>query len=304
MPTLYIVGTPIGNLEDLTYRAARVLGQVSLVAAEDTRITRKLLNHLGLRVPLTSYHQHNQQARLPELLAALQSGDVALVTDAGMPGISDPGSELAAQAAAAGFPVEVIPGVSAVTTALAASGLPADSFFFLGFLPRRGEERRARLTMVSILPDTLVIFEAPHRLQATLQDLLAVLGDRHMAVCRELTKLHQEVFRGSISQAIQHFQTPRGEFTLVVAGAGIEAVGTASEAPNLDAARQELARLRQSGARAREAVAQVSAALGIPRKLAYQLWLETGDHPHPFDGAQGRPNLPPWQGGRDKNSPP
>jgi 16S rRNA (cytidine1402-2'-O)-methyltransferase len=276
MGTLYVVGTPIGNLEDLTRRAARVLGQVALIAAEDTRVTRKLLSHLGLHVPLTSYHQHNWPSKLPVLLAALESGDVALVTDAGMPGVSDPGSELVAQAAAAGFPVEVIPGVSAVTTALAVSGLSADAFLFLGFLPRRGKERRARLEAVAGSPGTLVIFEAPHRVRTTLEDLLAALGNRQIAVCREMTKLHQEVFRGTIAEAIGHFLEPRGEFTLVVSGAPEGAPGTTPATPDLEAARQELARLRQSGARAREAVAQVAQATGLPRKTVYQLWLEAG----------------------------
>ncbi len=276
MGTLYVVGTPIGNLEDLTRRAARVLGQASLIAAEDTRVTRKLLSHLGLHVPLTSYHRHNWQSKLPELLAALASSDVALATDAGMPGISDPGAELVAAAAAAGFPVEVIPGVSAVTTALAASGLSADAFQFLGFLPRRGKVRRAQLSEVAASPATLVIFEAPHRVPDTLADLLAALGDRPLAVCRELTKFHEEVFRGTISQAIGHFQEPRGEFTLVVAGASKDTPGAAVAAPGLEVARQELARLRQSGARAREAVGQVAQATGLPRKTVYQLWLEGG----------------------------
>ena len=148
MGTLYIVGTPIGNLEDLTPRAARILGQVHLVAAEDTRVTRKLLNHLGVRVRVTSYHRHNWQRRTPELLEALTTGDIALVTDAGMPGISDPGSELVAQVAAQGFEVDVIPGVSSVPTALAISGLDANSFLFLGFLPRRAKQRRERLESV------------------------------------------------------------------------------------------------------------------------------------------------------------
>jgi 16S rRNA (cytidine1402-2'-O)-methyltransferase len=204
---------------------------------------------------------------------------VALVTDAGMPGVSDPGAELAAAAAAAGFPVEVIPGVSAVTAALAASGMSADAFLFLGFLPRRGKERRARLAAVAGSPDTLVVFEAPHRVQQALQDLLAALGDRRIAVCRELTKLHEEVFRGTISQAIEHFSQPRGEFTLVVAGAGEGPPGAPPAAPGLDAAeaaRQELARLRQSGARAREAVAQVALALGLNRREVYRLWLDLG----------------------------
>ncbi len=274
MGTLYVVGTPIGNLEDLTLRAARVLGQVSLIAAEDTRVTRRLLNHLEIHTPLTSFHQHNWRSKLPILLKALESGDVALVTDAGMPGVSDPGSDAVAQAAAL-FPVEVVPGVSAVTTALAVSGLPGDEFLFLGFLPRRRKDRRARLESLESTPQTLVIFEAPHRVTATLADLLAALGDRQMAVCRELTKLHQEVFRGPLSQAVERFQSPRGEFALVVAGATETPSPTGPAESDLAAAGERLRQLRDSGARAREAVALVSQASGIPRRTVYQLWLQT-----------------------------
>lgn len=274
MGTLYVVGTPIGNLEDVTVRAARVLGEVSLVAAEDTRVSRRLLNHLGVRVPCVSCNEHNWRQRLPELLRALETGDVALVTDAGMPGVSDPGAAIVAAVADEGNSVVAIPGPSAVTTALAVSGMQADSFTFLGFLPRRGRERRERLAGAAAIPDTLVIFESPHRLRATLADLLGVLGDRRMAVCRELTKLHEEVWRGRISEAIDYFEAPRGEFVLVVAGAGaaVELEGQAS----LEEAQEMLAALRQSGSRAREAVAEVMAATGLPRSEVYRMWVETG----------------------------
>ena len=235
-----MVGTPIGNLEDLTYRAARLFGQVSLVAAEDTRVTRRLLNHLGIRVPLTSYNQHNQRAKSPAILETLADGDVALVTDAGMPGISDPGAELVSLAAGAGFAVEVVPAVSAVTTALAASGFPGDAFMFLGFLPRRSRDRRALLQTVGSSPLTLIIFEAPHRVSFALRDLLAVLGDRDIAVCREMTKLYEEVWRGPLSHAMQHFAEPRGEFTLVVRGAPVEQGATGPAPGDLELARQRL----------------------------------------------------------------
>ena len=277
MGILYVVGTPIGNLEDLTYRAARVLGQVSLVAAEDTRVTRRLLNHLGIRVPLTSYNQHNWRAKSPAILEALADGDVALVTDAGMPGISDPGAELVSLAAGAGFAVEVIPAVSAVTAALAGSGFSGDAFMFLGFLPRRSRDRRALLQTVGSSPLTLIIFEAPHRVRFALNDLLAVLGDRDIAVCREMTKLYQEVWRGPLSQAIHHFAEPRGEFTLVVRGAPADQPATGPAPDDLELARQELARLREAGTPARDAVAIVAEALGIPRNAVYRLWLDTVD---------------------------
>ena len=207
MGTLYVVGTPIGNLEDLTRRAVRVLGQVSLVAAEDTRVTRKLLSHLSIHAPLVSYHSRNWQSRLPSVLDALTSGDVALVSDAGMPVVSDPGSELVSAARDSGNRVEVVPGPSAVTAALAVSRLPGDNFLFLGFLPRQGKLRSSKLRAVAAYPAPfgppaapIIIFESPHRLRATLQDLLTVFGDRDLAVCRELTKVHEEVFRGSVSQ--------------------------------------------------------------------------------------------------------
>lgn len=278
MGTLYIVGTPIGNLEDITRRAARVLGEVDLIAAEDTRVSRRLLSHLDIHVPLTSYHQHNWQARLPSILEALASGDVALVTDAGMPGISDPGSELVARAAEAGFPVEVVPGVSALTAALAASGLPGDSFQFMGFLPRRGKDRRSQLESIAQLPQTLVVFEAPHRLKVTLQDMLAVLGDRQISACRELTKLHQEVFRGTISQSLEHFDLPRGEFVLVIAGAADEKSTTLENAlPDLSEIASQLQELRKSGTKAREAVALVAQASGLPKNRVYELWLQSRD---------------------------
>ena len=274
MGKLFVVGTPIGNLEDLTVRAARVLGQVGLVAAEDTRVTRRLLSHLGVRVPLISYHAHNQRSRLPKLLEALEAGDVALVSDAGMPAVSDPGSDLVCGAAAAGFIVEVIPGVSAVTSALALSGLSADAFFFLGFLPRRRKERRERLGRAASLLETLVIFEAPHRLRATLLDMLAELGDRPMAVCRELTKLHEEVFRGSISTAVEHFQAPLGEIVLVVQGAPEEAPPGSLSADELLSVRHHLAQLREGGSSAKDAVAQVAGAFDLPKNAVYRLWLE------------------------------
>ena len=276
MGTFYIVGTPIGNLGDITGRAARVLSEVDLIAAEDTRITRRLLNHLGLRTPLVSCNQHNWQARLPSLRQALESGDVAMVTDAGMPAVSDPGSEIAA-AVAAGFPLEVIPGPSAVTAALAVAGLPADSFLFLGFLPRRRQERQAALAQVAALPYTLVIFEAPHRLRPALEDLWSTLGDRQIAVCRELTKRHEEVHRSSIAAALEHFTNPRGEFVLVVAGRAAVKESDAPEeltADKIAAAREQLMKNIQQGMRARAAVAAVTAATGLPHREVYRLWLE------------------------------
>ena len=281
MPTLYIVGTPIGNLEDLTPRAARVLGEVSLVAAEDTRVSRRLLSHLGIRPRTTSFHQHNWRDKLDGVLAELARGDVALVTDAGMPGISDPGSELVAAAAQAGFKVEVVPGPSAVTAALALSGFPGDAFLFLGFLPRRKKERQTSLRQVSSSAVPLVLFEAPHRLRATLADLDTVLGDRPLAVCRELTKLHEEVFRGTAAQALDHFASPRGEVVVVLQGNQSGVGGKSEEIPGDDLAKDEelrhkLSGLRQAGVRAKEAVAQVADATGLAKNRVYRVWVEMG----------------------------
>ena len=268
--TLYVVGTPIGNLEDLSPRAARVLREVALVAAEDTRVTRRLLAHIGARPRLLSFHENNWRDRLERILDALETGDAALVSDAGMPGISDPGRELVAAAGARGFRVESVPGPSAVTTALAVSGLAADSFLFLGFLPRRKRERQARLREVCDSRTTLVLFEAPHRVRATLEDIALVLGERPIAVCRELTKLHEEVFRGTASGALRHFDAPLGEFTIVVAGAE-----AAPEAPGDDGeARAFLAEEVSEGKRSREAIDEAVARFGVSRNHAYRLWLE------------------------------
>ena len=272
MHTLYIIGTPIGNLEDVTLRALRTLREVSLIAAEDTRVTRRLLARYGIDTPLVSYHEHSGPRRLSELLAALGEGDVALVSDAGMPGVNDPGARLAGMAADAGASVVVVPGASAVTSAVALAGIAARSWSHLGFLPRRASDRKRLLRSVASRPDALVAFETPHRLRAALSDALDALGDRRVAVCRELTKLHEETFRGTLSEALAHFTEPRGEFTLVVEGAP---PGETDDAGREDAARRMLAQLRADGASARHATTHVAAALGISRSAAYRLWLET-----------------------------
>lgn len=220
MGVLYLVATPIGNLEDISGRALRILAQVSLIAAEDTRQTRKLLDHYHIHTPLSSYFEHNKLAKLEQVLAALAQGDVALVSDAGTPALNDPGYELVRAALEQGHTVSPIPGPSAPIAALVASGLPTDAFLYLGYLPRKASERRRFLAEVAEMPYTLILLETPHRLLDALQDLQAALGDRLMAAARELTKIHEEIFRGTLSQALAHFttQAPRGEFTLVVAG--------------------------------------------------------------------------------------
>jgi 16S rRNA (cytidine1402-2'-O)-methyltransferase len=220
MGILYLVATPIGNLEDLSPRALRILKEVRLIAAEDTRVTRKLLTHFNLHTPLTSYFEHNKLSKLDSILAALVQGDVALVSDAGTPAINDPGYELVRAALDAGHTVSLIPGPSAPVAALAVSGLPTDSFLFLGYLPRKSTERRALLGQIAELSYTLIFLEAPHRLLDTLADLESCLDNRPMAVAREITKLHEEIWRGSVAEARAYFtiNEPRGEFTLVIAG--------------------------------------------------------------------------------------
>ena len=220
MGILYLVATPIGNLEDISPRAVRILGSVRLIAAEDTRVTKKLLTHFALHTPMTSYFEHNKLFKLDQVLADLQKGDVALVSDAGTPAINDPGFELVRAALQAGFEVCPIPGPSAPLAALASSGLPTDAFLYLGYLPRKTGDRRSFLEAVKEYPFTLILLESPHRLLAALSDLESSLGDRPVAVARELTKLHEQIWRGTLHAAREYFSLhePRGEFTLVVAG--------------------------------------------------------------------------------------
>lgn len=285
MGTLYLVATPIGNLEDITLRALRVLREVSLIAAEDTRTTRRLLTHYDIRNRLLSYNEHNMRQRTSYIIEALRRGDVALVSEAGAPGISDPGYELVLRAVEEGFPVVPVPGPSALVAALTVSGLPAREFLFLGFPPRRNAVRRRLFQSLSAEERTLVLFESPHRLQGTLADLRAALGDRRVAVCRELTKRFEEVFRGRVSEAMERFPAPRGEFTLVVEGAAPADPAKAGPLRQLreelpqpaetadDVVLSELSRHMEAGLSPRDAAARVAGELGIPRKRAYALSL-------------------------------
>jgi len=269
MPILYIVATPIGNLEDISLRALRVLKEVKLIAAEDTRKTRRLLTAYDIKTPMTSYYEHNKMTKLDYILDQLQDADLALVSEAGMPGINDPGYELISAAAQRNIPVVPIPGPSAITTALAVSGLPTDRFTFIGFLPNKAAARRRALGAIAGEPGTIIVLEAPHRVAAALEDIRIVLGDRRIAVCRELTKLHEEIFRGTVSEAIKHFTAPRGEFTLVIEGRG------KGEKPQLtDAVEKQLHDMYLSGATAKEAVATVAGETGLKRKELYQTWLK------------------------------
>ena len=270
--TLYVVGTPIGNLEDITFRAVRTLQSVDLIAAEDTRHTGKLLQHFQIKAPQISYHDHNRNSRISELIEKLHQGQaIALVTDAGIPGISDPGYDLVKACVEVGIQVVPIPGPSAAITALSAAGLPTEQFVFEGFLAAKAQQRRDRLEFLRSEPRTIIFYEAPHRLRQTLQDLAAVLGaQRQLVVARELTKLHEEFWRGSIGQAIAHYteREPQGEYTLVVAG-------MPPEQPQLSEAqiKAELQQLMAQGISRSQASRQLAQATSLPRRQLYQLAL-------------------------------
>jgi 16S rRNA (cytidine1402-2'-O)-methyltransferase len=272
MGVLYVVATPIGNLEDITLRALRVLREVQLIAAEDTRTTAKLLARYDIHTPMVSFFEHNEWVREDEILQTLETQDVALVSEAGMPTISDPGYRLVRAAISHGFPVIPVPGASAVLAALAVSGLPTDSFLFLGFPPRRAAARRRLLASLHEEPRTIICFEAPHRLLRTLEDMFQTLGDRQVAVTCELTKMFESVWRGRVSAAVAHFKEkpPRGEYTLVLAGAR-EASQERWEEPRV---RRALAQLIADGLSRRDAAAQVCQMANWPKRQVYRLAVE------------------------------
>ncbi len=266
--TLYLVGTPIGNLGDLSPRARETLEGADFIAAEDTRVTLKLLNHCGIRKPLVSYYEHNKVESAAAILPRLLAGEsCALVTDAGMPAISDPGEDLVRQCAEAGIPVASVPGPSALVTALALSGLPTQRFAFEGFLAVSGKSRREHLASLKTETRTIVLYEAPHKLTETLRDLLETLGDRDAALCRELTKLHEEVVRTTLSQALRRYETerPRGEFVLVIRGAPAERGARLS----LEEALELVERHRAEGRPLREAARLAAAESGQSRNDLY-----------------------------------
>lgn len=270
MGKLYLVATPIGNLEDLSPRAQRILQEVPLIAAEDTRRTRQLLLAKGIHhKTLISYHAHNLREREARLLQALQEGDVALVSDAGTPALNDPGYELVRAAIAAGHTVVPVPGPAAPILALIASGLPTDAFLYLGYLPRKPSERRARLESIRPLPYTLILLEAPHRLVEMLQDVLEILGDRQLALARELTKVHEEIWRGSVSTALRHLdlEPPRGEFTLVLEGSKEEETTSRWSETEME---QALRAARARGGSATELARQLSKVSGWKRREIYE----------------------------------
>jgi len=273
--TLYVVGTPIGNLEDMTFRGVRILQTVDLIAAEDTRHTGKLLQHFQIQTPQVSYHDHNRRSRIPELVQKLQIGQaIALVTDAGMPGISDPGYELVKACIDENISVVPIPGASAVITALSAAGLPTDKFVFQGFLPAKATQRRQQLELLKAETRTLVFYESPHRLKATLQDLGDIFGNqRQIVMARELTKFYEEFWRGAIAEAISCYRDrekePQGEYTLVVAGALAHQAQLSSA--ELTA---ELAHMISQGISRSQASRELAKMTSIPRRQLYQLALE------------------------------
>lgn len=272
---LYLVATPIGNLEDISLRALRILKEADLIACEDTRQTLKLLSHFQIRKPLESYHEHNEMTRAPELILRMEEGArVALVSDAGTPVISDPGHRLVSLCLRHKVPVIPIPGPSAIVAALAACGLPSEEFTFLGFLPARPTERRRRLRQIASEPRSLVLYEAPHRLRATLRDALEILGDRQAVVARELTKIYEEFLRGRVADLVRAFEEtePRGEITLIIgpadatalpdsAPAGAEATSVAERVAQIVAA-QNVDR--------KAALKQAAREMGIARREAYK----------------------------------
>ncbi len=272
--TLYIVATPIGNLEDITQRALRVLREVDLIACEDTRHTRKLLNHFGIDTKTISYHEHNEGQRAEELCSILESGkDIALVSDAGTPSISDPGFRVVNAAIERNISVVPLPGAAAFVTALAASGLPTDQFFFAGFLPARSNARRTKLEELAVIPATLVFYEAPHRITSTLRDALDILGDREAVVARELTKMHEEFGRGRLSDLVEPFarnENIRGEFVLMISGETANPQST-TETSSSQKLALRIDELTREGTDSKTALKQAARELGLKRDEAYRL---------------------------------
>ena len=267
--TLYVVATPIGNLEDVTLRALRVLREVSVIAAEDTRRTSRLLQHYSISTPTTSLHAHNEEGKTPSLIDRLDRGDsVALVSDAGTPVVSDPGARLVAAAHAAGVRVEPVPGPSAALAAVSGSGMGGDGFLFVGFPPARAGARREWLARLAVEPRPLVLYEAPHRIRATLEDMLVALGDRTVALGRELTKLHEELVVRPISGHLERIGEGRGEYTLVVGSATSQAV----EAPSAERLGVEFGQLTENGTMARRAaIKQLAVKYGLSARQVYGL---------------------------------
>lgn len=276
MSKLYLVGTPIGNLGDLSPRALEILGKVDFIAAEDTRVSLKLLNHFGIKKTMVSYYQHNLRERGEQIISRIATGEsCAIITDAGMPCISDPGEDLVALCHQNNIPMEVVPGPSAVVSALAISGLPTGRFAFEGFLSVKKASRLEHLQQIKSDTRTLIFYEAPHKLRATLNDMMQVLGEnRRISLCRELTKLHEEAQRMTLAQAVDLYQTrePKGEYVLVIEGASLEAIK--EEQPTLEEAAQKVCDLAASGISLSEAAKTIAADTGYKKGELYRLALQ------------------------------
>ena len=276
MGTLYLVATPIGNLEDLTYRAVRILEECDFIAAEDTRVSAKLLRHLEISKPMVSYYEHNRKQRGGEIVQRILSGEsCALMTDAGTPAVSDPGEDLVALCAEHGIPVVPVPGACAAVCALAQSGLPSAYWCFEGFLPVQKKPRKQRLELLSRETRTMIVYEAPHKLRGTLADLHAALGNRRIAMAREITKLHEECLRMTLPEAVAYYEEndPRGEYVLVIEGASAEAAED-SEEVKMQRARERVAELTAGGMTPRDAVRQAAKDCGVRKNVLYQSILE------------------------------
>ena len=272
---LYLVATPIGNLEDITLRALRVLKEVDVIACEDTRHTRKLLDHFGISKPTVSYHEHNEQARAQELTVRLLSGaSIALVTDAGTPGISDPAYRIVSAAIDAGISVIPIPGATAMIAGLIASGLPTDAFLFVGFLPAKRQARRAKLVELQSVRETIVCYEAPHRVKETLSEAREVLGNRQAALAREITKLYEQFIRGTLAEISAELQgsEPRGEMTLVIAGASKEENPTLQNNSSINDQLEQV--MKDAGLSRNDAMKQLARIRGVSKKEIYSLFLK------------------------------
>ncbi|WP_195264458.1 MULTISPECIES: 16S rRNA (cytidine(1402)-2'-O)-methyltransferase [unclassified Clostridium] len=271
---LYLVPTPIGNLKDITLRALEVLENADIIAAEDTRQSLKLLNHFNIKKSLFSYHKHNEQGKSEDIINKLNDGmNIALITDAGTPGISDPGSVIVEKCIEQEIEFEVLPGATAITTALVYSGLDTTKFIFRGFLPRENKDRKPVVEEIKNVRDTIILYEAPHRLLDTLEYLLNNIGDRKIAICRELTKLHEEIYRGRISLALNYFveNRPRGEFVLVIEGKSEDEIKAEKEALWIDLTIEEhLIKLIESGIEKKEAIKLVAKERNIPKKEVYK----------------------------------
>ncbi len=273
MPTLYVVSTPIGNLEDITFRALRILSEVDVIVAEDTRVTKKLLQKYEIKSVLESYSNKNIKYKTAKLLGYLEKHDIALVTDAGTPAISDPGKDLVDQAIIHGFTVVSVPGASSLTASASISGLDLSNFLYLGFLPRRSVARRKTLLSVANSIYPLIIFESPHRLKNCLADMEAILGDRLLVICRELTKVHEEIFRGHITEAEKYFVNPIGEFTVIVKNEVDDIVKNVDQGV-LNVTEELMATLKRRGLTSKDVIPYLAKLSKISRKTLYARWID------------------------------